>query len=82
MHEADDNGWTVLHEAARSGKLEMVKLILKRGADKNLLTSTGVTPLNIARQYLQAGDELIEYLESIGVKNISSTRSMRGHQEL
>lgn len=82
IHEADANGWTVLHESARSGRLEIVKLLLEHGADKNLITKTGVTPLNIAREYLREDHELIEYLENMGAKNISPARANRRHREL
>jgi len=76
LHEADVNGWTVLHEAVRVGKLEMVKLLLAHGADKDLLTKTGVSPLNIAREYLQPTEhELIQFLESIGAKDVSPSRN-------
>lgn len=71
LHEEDDNGWTVLHEAARAGRLDMLKVILEKGIDKDLQTRHRVSPLNIAREYLDEDHELIEYLESIGAKNMS-----------
>lgn len=80
LHDADANGWTVLHESVRVGALEIVKIILNNGVDKDLLTYTGVTPLYIARQYLDAGHELIGYLESLGAKDISPGRKL--HREL
>lgn len=70
VHYVDKNGWTVLHEAVRSGKLEMVKLILEQGADKDLLTIYGTSPLNIAKQLLSENHEVIGYLESIDAKDI------------
>lgn len=82
MHEADANGWTVLHEAARSGQLGIIKLILKYGGDKNLFTKYGVSPLNIALEHLDSDHELIVYFESIGAKNVSPYRSKRRHREL
>ena len=82
IHRADANGWTVLHEASRSGRLETVKTLLKHGASENLLTYTGVTPLNIARQFLKGDHELIAFLESIDAKDISPSRSKKRHEEL
>ena len=82
IHQADANGWTVLHEAARTGRLEIVKLILEHGVDKDLMTKAGETPLNLARRFLEEDHELIEYLENIGAKNISPARANRRHQEL
>ena len=82
IHYADENGWTVLHEAVRSGQVEIVRLLLKHGADKNLLTKAGVSPLGLARLLLNSDHSMIEYLESIGAKNISRDRSRRRHREL
>eukprot|EP00536_Pseudo-nitzschia_multiseries_P007412 jgi/Psemu1/256225/estExt_Genewise1Plus.C_1750033 len=76
LHEADQNGWTVMHEAARTGKVEIVKLILEEGVDKDLLTKHGASPLNTALDSLHREHELVAYFESIGAKNI------RNHQEL
>jgi prolyl 4-hydroxylase len=36
----DKNGWMPLHEATRSGDVEVVKLLLDRGADVNARTGT------------------------------------------
>eukprot|EP00751_Fragilariopsis_kerguelensis_P047443 CAMPEP_0171044642 /NCGR_PEP_ID=MMETSP0736-20130129/47959_1 /TAXON_ID=186038 /ORGANISM="Fragilariopsis kerguelensis, Strain L26-C5" /LENGTH=359 /DNA_ID=CAMNT_0011494327 /DNA_START=267 /DNA_END=1346 /DNA_ORIENTATION=+ len=74
-HKADENGWTILHEAVRSGRIEIVKLILKHGADKDLLTKAGVTPLNIARQYLEGDHKLIEFFDDIGAKDSNPRRN-------
>jgi ankyrin repeat protein len=35
LNEGDDLGWTILHEAARAGNLELVELCITRGADKD-----------------------------------------------
>ena len=82
IHQADANGWTVLHEAARKGRLNVVKLIFEHGVDKDLMTKAGETPLTLARRYLEKDHELIEYLENIGAKNISPAGANRRHQEL
>lgn len=65
------------HEAARSGKVEVVKLLIESaGVDKNLMTKTGVSPLNIARQYRGTNDkdEVIQYLVSIDAQDISPSK--------
>lgn len=50
LHKADRNGWQPLHEAARSGSVEAIRLLVDFGADKNARThgGMGMTPLNIA----------------------------------
>ena len=71
LHYADGNGWTALHAAVHAGRTEIVKRILHLGVDKNLLTLTGVTPLNIAQHSLPGNHELIKYLENIGAEGVS-----------
>jgi hypothetical protein len=66
LTQADQLGWTAFHEGIRSGKLEIVKFLLDRGADINLLTDAGMSPLWIAREYLGADHEVSKYLEDLG----------------
>jgi len=41
---------TPLHKAAGDGRLEVVRLLLAKGADRGLQTRAGRTPLDLARQ--------------------------------
>lgn len=43
-------GYTPLHEAAASGKIEWIKLLLAHGADKSLKDDSGKTALDLARE--------------------------------
>jgi hypothetical protein len=43
-----DEGYTLLHYAADQGNLEMVRELLKRGADPTLRSKTGSTPYDMA----------------------------------
>src|SRR5207248_1604803 len=43
-------GYTPLHEAAASGKVEWIKLLLAHGADKSLKDDSGKTALDFARE--------------------------------
>ena len=40
-------GWTTLHDTARSGRLEVVQLLLRHGADKELKNSDGEKPVDV-----------------------------------
>ncbi|KAF2818089.1 ankyrin, partial [Ophiobolus disseminans] len=42
------DGWTPLFLAADSGHLEVVKLLLEKGADFTVPTNDGWTPLHVA----------------------------------
>ncbi len=44
-------GYTALHEAAASGRTEMVDLLLEYGANLNARTGSGLTPLRMAILY-------------------------------
>lgn len=66
VHAKDENGWTPLHEAARAGSVEAVKLLVEKGADVNVKTAYGQTALYLATH--EHGDDhpIIEYLEELG----------------
>lgn len=57
---------TPLHEGARFGHLDVVKLLLENGADVNALNSHGQTPLYWAEKELGKDHPLIELLEAAG----------------
>lgn len=63
----DANGWTPMHEAARGGHVETIKLLVKHGADVNAKTfGDGGTALYLAKQAHGAEHPVIDFLESIG----------------
>ena len=50
------NGWTPLHVAAQSGEFEAIRLLLRRGADKDARDDVyGWTPLHVAARYGHLG---------------------------
>jgi cytohesin len=44
----DDNGWTPLHRAAYCGHVEIVMILLERGADPLIADNEGNIPLDYA----------------------------------
>ena len=60
-------GWTALHYAAINGDVELVKYLIKYGADINKATGEGSTPLYLAQ--LAKHDEIVKLLKSAGAKN-------------
>jgi prolyl 4-hydroxylase len=71
IHARDENGWTPLHEGARSGHLDIVKYLVELGADVNATTSSGGgTALWWAKETFGAeGNPVIDFLESMGALN-------------
>jgi ankyrin repeat protein len=45
----DDRGRTLLHQEALAGNVATVQVLLAAGADRNALTSNGMTPLALAQ---------------------------------
>jgi ankyrin repeat protein len=68
IHARDENDWQAIHEAARGGHLDVLKLLIEAGADLNAITKGGGTALDWARSELEEGHPVIEYLESLGAE--------------
>jgi uncharacterized protein YegJ (DUF2314 family) len=51
LQSKDDKGWTFLHQLALAGSTACVKVLLEHGADKNVKTPQGQTPLDLARVF-------------------------------
>jgi ankyrin repeat protein len=54
VHTADSNGWSLLHAASRNGHLGVVKLLLRRGADVDVLNTAGRSAAEFASENGQA----------------------------
>lgn len=61
-------GWGIypIHDAVMNYDLEMLKLLVKHGADVNSKDDSGYTPLYKAINYTDGNDEIIEYLRNLG----------------
>lgn len=59
-------GWTALHYAAANGDAELVKYLVKYGANANKSTGEGSTPLFLAK--LGNHEDLISILKKAGAK--------------
>jgi len=66
FHGPDQNGWTLVHEAARSGKADVVKWLLERNADPFHVTNEGLgfTALQIAEDYHGTDHEVYSILKN------------------
>lgn len=48
--ERDEAGWTPLHFAAFTGREDILRLLIQKGADANAASPLGLTPLHLAAQ--------------------------------
>ncbi|XP_046331590.1 ankyrin repeat domain-containing protein 50-like isoform X1 [Haliotis rufescens] len=60
LDQVDSNGRTLLHTAAHQGNLQVVNLLLTKGANIEAIDKTGQTPLNLAAR--QGYAEVVEVL--------------------
>jgi hypothetical protein len=72
IHTPDLNQWLPIHEASRGGHLEIVELLVEKGADVNARTNHGKggTPLWLAREAFGDDHPLIRFFESIGAMDL------------
>ena len=61
----DEDGWTLLHEAAYGGHSDLVELLLSKGADINAATAKGVNALGIAGE--RGHTEIVRILLKAGM---------------
>lgn len=59
-----NNGWSLLHIAARTGNLNICKLLIAKGATVNAKANNGQTPLAMAIALRQ--DRVVSYLKTRG----------------
>ena len=62
-------GDTYLHLAAKYGQIDMFKVILDIGADKNLVNNNGLTPFHVACQYgwIKIAEMLIKKCDALKI---------------
>ena len=71
VNAKDENGWTPLHEGARGGHLEVVKLLVENGADLSARTAgDGGTALWWAKQEYDENHPVVKFLEEIGALDV------------
>ena len=61
------SGWTALHYAAVNGDLELVKYLIRHGANINKATAEGSSPLFLAN--LGGHDDVVKILRNAGAKD-------------
>lgn len=66
VHLRDQNGWTPLHEGARSGHHDIVQFLVEKGANINEKTNGGETPLYWAEKEHGHDHIVVRFLRGVG----------------
>ncbi|CAB0029901.1 unnamed protein product [Trichogramma brassicae] len=79
----DEKGWTPLHLALFGGHRELAEMLLRRGANPNLATEEGLTPLHVISRcnidddivevFFKICDEIQQALEINALDNMGNT---------
>jgi len=70
LFAGDNNGWQPIHEAARSGHLEVVEFLHSQGADINARTHMGHSPLQIVSANWGENHHLYHFLSELGAEEM------------
>lgn len=72
VNKRDAYGWQPIHESAANGQKDVVKLLLRNGADINSRTNggRGGTPLFLAQQRLGPNHSIVSFLKERGALSI------------
>jgi len=72
VHAKGLNGWTPLHEAAHSGHVGVMRVLVTKGANINEWTNNGsaVTPLWLAMKAHGEDHSVVSYLQSGGTESL------------
>lgn len=66
LHAQDENGWQAIHEAARSGDLDLIKFLIAKGANLSHKVQAGDTVLGVAKSHFPEDHEVVKYLVKLG----------------
>jgi len=53
LEDSDENGWTPLHEAMRTGNIDIISYLIRQGADMYARTNDEHTPLDIGLHFAE-----------------------------
>lgn len=65
LHKRDRNWWQPIHEAVRSGEIDVVRFLVDKGADIHSKTLNGGSVLWWARKVLSPDHPIISYLSDL-----------------
>lgn len=81
VNDVDNFGWSLMHEAGRSGSTELASYLVSKGAKMNPRSLEGHTPLFEADRFNGPESDIVQFLISKGAKYDTPQQRLRGAQE-
>jgi ankyrin repeat protein len=85
IFEADENGWQPIHEAVKSGSVDIARLLILHGAQLDARTANGRTPLWWSRHLHGEDHDMTRFLRNMNAPDDSADESefrmLRGDEE-
>lgn len=81
INDVDNYGWSLMHEAGRSGSTELAAYLISKGAKLNVKSIEGHTPLFEADRFNGPDSDIVKYLISKGGQFDTPQQRLRGAQE-
>lgn len=81
INDVDNFGWSLMHEAGRSGSVELAAYLISKGGKMNPKSNEGHTPLFEADRFNGPKSDIVKFLISKGAKFDTPQQRLRGAQE-
>jgi ankyrin repeat protein len=81
VNDVDNFGWSLMHEAGRSGSTELAEYLIEKGAKLNPRSNEGHTPLYEADRFNGPDSKIVQFLLQKGAKFDTPQQRLRGAQE-
>ncbi|CAJ1966131.1 unnamed protein product [Cylindrotheca closterium] len=81
INDVDNYGWSLMHEASRSGSTELADYLISKGAKLNPKSNEGHTPLFEADRFNGPDSDIVKFLISKGAQFDAPQQRLRGAQE-
>lgn len=82
IDESDENGWTPLHESARTGNVDISIFLIEKGADTFKRTLGGKTAMDVAKKYAktakkEASNEVLQLFSNMKEPKLQQKKYLR-----
>jgi ankyrin repeat protein len=82
VNALDDNGWTAIHMAVRAGRIDVIALLVQRGADFRIRTPCCGSPVEMSASIHGTAHAITRLLLELSVPETASTALARMEQQV